>query len=480
MKLARKIIALLLATFLVLLITLGYFETLRASRDYRQLVTADLTTTGRSLRPAFREVCGAEGIDRAVQIVQRDGTAETPNVQIRWSPFDRLDSTDLSATQRAALLSGSEVTTTGGGASSSQDRRLHVYVPVPEARGALVVSQASTAERAIVEHVVQDQITLATAAVVGAALLSVLAGLFVVGRPIQALVNQARRIGAGHWSERLSLDRDDELGELAREMNGMCDELEQVQRRLEHEAEARVGAVEQLRHSDRLRTVGTLASGVAHELGTPLSVIAGRANMIAASQGAEHADCAKNAAAIVTQVNRIAHIIRGLLDFARRGRAEKVRLDLRELAQRTVELIGPLAVKKRVNITLDVGDQPLLAKIDVAQAEQALANLVVNGLDAMKGGGELTLRTRKVRANPPHGQEGDFVQVVVRDRGVGISGEHLAHVFEPFFTTKDVGEGTGLGLSVTYGIMQDHAGFIDVESKLGEGSTFALYFPSAA
>jgi len=480
LKLARKIIALLLATFLVLLITLGYFETLRASRDYRQLVTADLTTTGRSLRPAFREVCGVEGVDRAVQIVARDGN-ETPNVQIRWSPFDRLDSTDLSATQRATLLSGSEVTTTGTGAGSARDRRLHVYVPVPEARGAIVVSQASTAEHAIVEHVVQDQIMLATAAVVGAALLSVLAGLFVVGRPIQALVNQARRIGAGHWSERLTLDRDDELGELAREMNGMCDELEQVQRRLEHEAEARVGAVEQLRHSDRLRTVGTLASGVAHELGTPLSVIAGRANMIASAQETEHADCAKNAAAIVTQVNRIAHIIRGLLDFARRGRAEKVRLDLRELAQRTVELIGPLAVKKRVSISLDIGDQPLLAHVDVAQAEQALANLVVNGLDAMKGGGgELTLRTRKVRAHPPHGQDADYVQVVVRDRGVGISGEHLAHVFEPFFTTKDVGEGTGLGLSVTYGIMQDHAGFIDVESKLGEGSTFALYFPVAA
>ena len=112
--------------------------------------------------------------------------------------------------------------------------------------------------------------------------------------------------------------------------------------------------------------------------------------------------------------------------------------------------------------------------------QQVLTNLVVNAIQAMPAGGTVLVDIARARTRPPAehgGAEGEYLCVRVRDQGEGIAAEHLPHVFEPFFTTKDVGEGTGLGLAVAYGIVREHGGFIDVESKLGEGSDFSVYLP---
>jgi signal transduction histidine kinase len=479
MKLARKITLLLLATFLALLAVLSYFHVRRAVRQHNQRVTTDLAVTGRALRSAFVELWQAEGEPRARSLLER-ANADARLIDVRWAALDFsavAPSTDtlLSGPQIAALRRGQEVVVDRHEAGQV---RLYVYVPVPPI-GAIQLSQLVDEQREVVLGILQEGLALTFALTITAALLSVIVGIRVVGRPMSALADQARRIGQGDLTQRLALERNDEIGILATEMNAMCDRLAVAHDRILAEADARLKAVEQLRHADRLSTVGTLASGMAHELGTPLSIIAGRAKMITADEtSAEEAQ--QFARIIMGQTDRMTKTMRGLLDFARHGGAPKVPDDLRNIARSTLELLAPLAKKQQVEVRLGDASEPAVADVDVALVEQALANLVVNGIHAMKQRGELLVETRRVRAKPPAdhgGAEGDYVRVSVRDEGEGIAANHMARIFEPFFTTKDVGEGTGLGLSVTYGIMKDHGGWVEVESAPGKGSCFSLYFP---
>ena len=191
----------------------------------------------------------------------------------------------------------------------------------------------------------------------------------------------------------------------------------------------------------------------------------------------------KSAHTIKDEADRITGIIRQLLDFARRGAPQRAVADLREITGQTVELLGPMAEKRQVKIATDLGESPLRARVDIGQIQQVLTNLTVNALQAMPGGGEVKVALGTAHAVSPDkssaGPQSCFM-LSVEDQGQGVADEHLPHLFEPFFTTKDVGEGTGLGLSVSYGIAQDHGGWIDVSSVPGQGSRFTLYLPQEA
>jgi len=248
--------------------------------------------------------------------------------------------------------------------------------------------------------------------------LALLLGGWFVGRPIKALVGKARRIGAGDLAGPLTLGQRDEIGELGAEMNAMCDRLAAAAADLRAATEAKIGVLEQLRHADRLSTVGKLASGIAHELGTPLNVVSGRARMVAGGEltPAETRECAD---IIVTQAQRMTRIIRQLLDFARRRSAHKSPEDLGNVARQTVSLLLPIAEKRGVSLVLD-GDEgaALTAEVDVGQLQQALTNLIVNGVQAMPRGGTLTVRAERAHAQPPAdhgGAEGDWLRLVVVD-----------------------------------------------------------------
>jgi signal transduction histidine kinase len=235
--------------------------------------------------------------------------------------------------------------------------------------------------------------------------------------------------------------------------------------------------LDQLRHADRLNTVGKLASGIAHELGTPLNVVSGRARMIA--RGAPPEEAVDNARIIAEQVDRMAKIIRQLLDFARPRGAQKAPADLATLARQTLSLLEPLGKKRAVGLHFEErAGAGARAEVDAGQLQQVLTNLIMNGIQATRGGGDLSVTIERVRARPPAdhgGPEGDYIAIRVADQGDGIPPEVLPRVFEPFFTTKDIGEGTGLGLSVTYGIIQEHGGWIDVQTEVKKGSTFTVY-----
>jgi signal transduction histidine kinase len=304
-------------------------------------------------------------------------------------------------------------------------------------------------------------------------------GAYFVGRPVEAIVEKTRRIGEGDLGEPLDLRQKDELGRVAREINLMSDRLAEARSSLTRETAARISALQQLRHADRLSTVGKLASGIAHELGTPLNVVSGRAKRIL--RGAPAEEIEGNARIIVEQADRMTRIIRQLLDFARRRGAQKAPGDLTTIARGVLGLLEPLAEKRRVTLAIVPPEDRAEAEVDAGQIQQALTNLVMNGIQAMSRGGELTVSlTREHREPPPArgGPAGDWLAMRVRDQGDGIRPEDLPHVFEPFFTTKDVGEGTGLGLSVTWGIVEEHGGWIEVESELGKGTSFTVYLPA--
>ena len=239
---------------------------------------------------------------------------------------------------------------------------------------------------------------------------------------------------------------------------------------IDREKKERRSAVDQLRHADRLNVIGKLAAGVAHEIGTPLNVISGSAELLQGNrltpEKREHL-----LAGIIKQTQRISLIIRQLLDFGRRAATTTARVDLNGIVEATAAMLGPMAKNGSTRLEVTVAPEPLFVDANASEIEQVLSNLVINALHAMASGGLLRIAASRER---------EHACLVVEDEGSGIAKENLPHIFDPFFTTKDVGAGTGLGLSVSYGIVQDHGGRIDVRSELGKGTRFEVWLPLAA
>jgi len=235
----------------------------------------------------------------------------------------------------------------------------------------------------------------------------------------------------------------------------------------------RWAAVEQLRHADRLNVIGVLAAGVAHELGTPLNVIAGNAELLA--EDAEPAEHRQAATTILAQTDKISAIITHLLAFGRRNAGTRTVVELDRVARSAAELIGSTARKRNATIDVQPSATPVRVRATDAQVEQVVSNLLLNAIQSMPRGGTIRIKT----GVETRGEEKPrtFGSITVEDEGVGIAEADLPRIFDPFFTTKDVGEGTGLGLSVSYGIVQDHGGSIEVASQRGRGSSFVVLLP---
>jgi signal transduction histidine kinase len=318
----------------------------------------------------------------------------------------------------------------------------------------------------------RSEIVGAVSAVGVAALLALALGVVFIGRPISRLAEKARRVGTGDLSEPLHLTQRDELGELASEINEMCE-------RLGDESRARELATEQLRHADRLMTVGKLASGLAHELGTPLNVVGGRAKLIVERE-VEGQEAIDSARIVVEQAERMTALIRQLLDFARPRVLHKAPVNVATLAGRVCQLVATIAKGHNITLTPPAADEGLRVEADDGQLGQVLTNLVVNAIQATPGGGSVEIAARVVDQVPPPyvgGEARAWMAIEVRDTGIGLDEATRARIFEPFFTTKEIGDGTGLGLSVSWGIVREHGGWIDVQSTKGAGSTFTVYLP---
>ena len=239
-----------------------------------------------------------------------------------------------------------------------------------------------------------------------------------------------------------------------------------LERRFAEEEKAHLQ--KQLRHADRLATIGQLAAGVAHELNEPLASVMSFAELV---QNAPRISPQASADAdkILTAALHAREVVKKLLFFARQVPTIKTAVNLNDVVTKGLALLSPGLQKGNIKYEVHLApDLPVIAA-DGAQLQQVVVNLAVNALQAMPQGGKLVVSTRA---------EGDYVQLTVADTGVGMSEETLANAFLPFFTTKGVGQGTGLGLSVVHGIVTGHGGVVAVASELGRGTRFDVKLPS--
>ena len=237
----------------------------------------------------------------------------------------------------------------------------------------------------------------------------------------------------------------------------------------------------QLRQSQKMEAFGQLAAGVAHDFNNILTVIQGNLSLL---QGGQLSKEEQSSALDQTMASaeRAANLTRQLLTFGRRQLMKFVDLDLNEVVGNITKMLQRLIGE---HITLETRFAPGGAPVhaDLSMMEQALINLVINSRDAMPKGGELILQTTAVNVSEadlksrPKSRTGDFICISVHDTGCGIAAEHLPQIFEPFFTTKDVGKGTGLGLATVFGIIEQHNGWIEVESEQNKGTTFHMFLP---
>ena len=230
----------------------------------------------------------------------------------------------------------------------------------------------------------------------------------------------------------------------------------------------RVRLEEQLQHAEKMASVGLLAAGVAHEVNTPLAGISSYTQLLR-GQFEEHDPRQQVLEKIEKQSFRAAKIINGLLNFSRSSGTEFDRVDVNKVLSDVLSLVEHQLEGSRIRVRRELAESVPPVRGNENRIQQVFFNLVLNARDAMPSGGWLTLHTYS---------DDDTVVVEVKDTGHGIRREHLRRIYDPFFTTKGIGQGTGLGLSVSYGIVQEHGGAIFVESTPGQGTTFQVALPA--
>jgi signal transduction histidine kinase len=486
MKLARKMVFWLLAGVIAVLLVSAWLRVQREVELFDSDMQRDDLLVGRAVASGVTRTWRFEGEEAGLDLIRAFSSGKH-HVEVRWVWLEGAATPET--VPRLPLDQLDAVRAGGEWAQRRHDLGYQLtYLPLTAPsgrRGALEVSESLDGERAYVRRSVWNAGLTTAALVAVAALLAAILGGVLVGRPVHSLVSKVRRIATGDLTGPLGLRRSDELGELASAINQMCEALAAANEAATRETAARLAAVEQLRHADRLTTVGKLASGLAHELGTPLNIVSGRGYMIASGEAIGE-EIKENARIIMEQSERITRIIRQLLDFARPRPVEKVRSDLHALASQTVSLLRPMAEKQRVQITLVAPERPAMAVVDPGQMQQVITNLVVNSIQASGNGGMVTIGFRRdvttpaPPSSPPAASPAPrppSLSLYVGDNGHGMDAETRARIFDPFFTTKEVGTGTGLGLSIAYGIVRDHGGWIDVDSEPGRGSTISIHLP---
>jgi signal transduction histidine kinase len=301
-----------------------------------------------------------------------------------------------------------------------------------------------------------------------------------IARPILKLRTVSQEVAAGNLNQTVGIQRNDEIGELAVAFDQMTLQLrerteeaarlyaETVQRNKELATiNARLQSMQlQLIQAEKLAAVGQLTAGIVHDVKNPLAVIKGLSELMLGNDltPEEH----QNLTVIHESSVKANAIVTDLLKFARQSTPEKKFQDLRETVDASLRLTAYLSRKANIEVIKDLPDHPVLMWYDSQQLEQVFINIIDNAIHAMADRG--ILRVSLVRND-------NTAIASFQDSGVGIPPENLSRIFDPFFTTKPEGQGTGLGLSVSYGIISNHNGHIQVESNVGKGSTFTIILP---
>jgi len=373
---------------------------------------------------------------------------------------------------------------------SCYDAACHQHTKAKSVLGVLDVAYSLET----MDQTLRDNAITLVALSLGFVILAALSVSFLVHRlvhlPLRDLESGARRLTSGNLDHTIPVRSADELGQLATSFNSMTAALRDSQRERKTWAETleekvktrtqqlRVAEAEATR-GEKLASVGLLAAGIAHELNNPLTGVLTfstllRKKMPDGSLDAEDMDL------VIQETKRCAAIIRRLLDFAREKKPEKKFSDLNQIIEETERLIERPAHLRDIEIRKELDTNLPPVWVDADQIKQVVMNMLVNAQQAIEKKGTIDVRTRiapEPKRAEPLAEPVRMVEIAVMDTGCGIPAKNLQRIFDPFFTSKEVGKGTGLGLSVSHGIIRAHGGLIEVESTVGEGTTFRVYLP---
>ena len=308
--------------------------------------------------------------------------------------------------------------------------------------------------------------------------------------PLRDLEGGAKRLSSGNLEQLIPVRSGDEFGQLATSFNSMTSalrksesELREWGHTLEQKVEKRTrelrAAEAEAARGEKLASVGLLAAGIAHELNNPLTGILTFSHLLR-KKAVDGSPEAEDLDLVIRETKRCAAIIRRLLDFSREKAPEKKFADLNEIIENTVRIVERPAHLHNIEITLDLDRDLPPVWVEPDLIEQVIMNMLVNAQHAIEDDGSITIQCRRspeLRI-PDIGMEPvPMVEISIIDTGCGIPAEDLQRIFDPFFSSKEVGKGTGLGLSVSHGIVRAHGGCIEVESTVGQGTTFRICFP---
>ena len=297
--------------------------------------------------------------------------------------------------------------------------------------------------------------------------LAVALGIFIANRtsrPIQQLIEASIQVSQGNLSPEIGPISKSNIGVLQKTFKEMLTSLQERNKQSEIK----------LLQSEKQASIGKLAGGVAHEINNPLTGIFTFTHMLLRQKDLP-AEVRSDLETIAQETERVRKIVKGLLDFSRQMELDREPTDVNRLVRFTISLVENQALIKGVSLNFEPGEGLPTLTLDRNQMQSVLLNIIINALDATEPGGNITIATGMGLSASKPDQKG--LQIVCTDTGCGIPPENLDKLFDPFFTTKEIGQGTGLGLSVSYGIVDRHGGTIWVQSKVGRGSTFTIWLP---
>ena len=398
MKLTAKLVSLWLAGALLIIGIGTYLSILSDVATFEQDLRRDADQRARRLAVFVHDIWSSSGEPRALELIERaDAENHATGARMRWVWLDAQagdpHASKASERERQDLRDGKPISYVAQ--MKVAIARFAQTFPSrwPALEPALELESSLDSLDRFRRNAVLRACAVAVILFIGSGLAAAFFGIVVVGRPLDRLIAKTRHIGAGELSDPLPTKGHDEFTDLSVAINRMCDQLAAARDQLEAESTARSAALEQLRHAERLTTVGQLASGMAHELGTPMHVASLRAELI--MESAPSTDAAESAQVIKGQIEKMTKIIRQLLDFARRRRPRKEVIDLAGLADQTNQLVAALAQQREVQLQISRPTEPVMIEADCGQVQQVLTNLIVNAVQASSPGKSVQVRVHQ-------------------------------------------------------------------------------------
>jgi two-component system NtrC family sensor kinase len=292
-------------------------------------------------------------------------------------------------------------------------------------------------------------------------------GCFMAGKiinPVHRLIRASQQVTEGSLTPEIGPVSTGEMAVLQKTFKEMVAAM----------GRRRAESQDRLLLSERQASVGRLAAGVAHEINNPLTGVLTYTHMLLRRKDLNE-EVRSDLQVVAEATERVRKIVKGLLDFSRQTKLDREQVNVNRLITDTIALMENQALVKGISIAFKPADDLRMVNMDRNQFQSVLLNILINAMDATKPGDSITFSTLNSPEVNEAGQQG--IEISIADTGCGIPPEHLNKLFDPFFTTKQVGHGTGLGLSVTLGIVQRHGGTIRVTSEVGKGSTFTIWVP---